>query len=526
MSWNAIRGARQRLSREMGTIIKDWGGRLPVAIVYPNTYYIGMSNLGIQAIYSLLNSQSRVVCERVFWEHSDSALSIESQHPLADFAVLAFSVSYELDYFNIAPILKDSGIPIYAADREENQPLVIAGGPCISANPMPLVPFFDCLCIGEAEPILPAMLPVIKEGIRGKRDELLKALAKLPGVYVPKFPPSAPVVRQWTANLDDFPVHSVVLTPDTEFGELYLIEIERGCKWGCRFCLVSTCFRPVRFRSLESLVAQAKTGLQYRNRLGLVGPSVADHPQFDVILSRLKEMSADISVSSLRIKPLPGLVLGELAKGRTRTVVFAPEAGSERLRQVIRKGITEDDIIAAVGRAADEGIKQLKLYFMLGLPTETDEDIDEIVRLAFKCKSILERRVKGSRIILSLSPFVPKAGTPFQWLPMEQLSVLNNRLRALKRDLIPAGIQVKEESTAWSEVQAVLARGDARLAGVLAGMEKLSLSTWRQALAGCHLDAGEYAHRMWDAGERLPWAILDPGISLTSLKRELDLAVG
>jgi len=182
--------ARQQLAREQGTVIKDWGGRMPIAIIYPNSYYIGMSNLGLHTIYSLLNSYGEVVCERAFWEKENRdkqlpALSLESQRPLSDFAILAFSITYELDYFNVVQILKASGIPLYAADRNEKHPVVIAGGPCVIANSLPLSPFFDCLCIGEAEPILPTMLPILAEGISCKRNELLKALASLPGVYVP-----------------------------------------------------------------------------------------------------------------------------------------------------------------------------------------------------------------------------------------------------------------------------------------------------------------------------------------------------
>ncbi|MBI2852203.1 MAG: radical SAM protein [Chloroflexi bacterium] len=526
MSWDAVAEARRKLSRETGVIVKDWGGRLPFALVYPNSYYLGMSNLGIHALYSLLNSRSQVICERVFWEHDGAAISLESQRPLPDFAVIAFSISYELDYFNIASVLRASGIPVYAADRDESHPMVIAGGPCISANPMPVAPFFDCLCIGEGEALLPGMLPVLTDGLGGSRDELLKALAALPGVYVPKYPPKGQVARQWTKNLDEFPVHSVVLTPDTELGNLYLIEIERGCPWRCRFCLVSSAFRPIRFRSPDSIIEQARAGMQYRKRLGLVGPTVSDYPRFEELLDRLKQMGADVSVSSLRIKPLPDVLLGELARGQARTVVLAPEAGSERLRQVIRKGITEDDIMAAVEKVAAQGIRQLKFYFMIGLPTETNEDIEAITTLTLKCKDIMEKRLANSRIILSVSPFVPKAGTPFQWMPMEQLTVINHRLSLLKAALSRRGVQVKGESPTWSEVQATLARGDSRLAEVLAQMDGAALSDWRRALKTSRLDADYYAHQKWDTLKDLPWAVVDPGIELSELEAELGRAVG
>ena len=453
-------------------------------------------------------------------------MCLESQRPLSDFAILAFSISYELDYFNVAQILRASGIPLYAADRDESHPLVIAGGPCIIANPMPLSPFFDCLCIGEAEAILPTMLPVLAEGIKGKRCELLKALASLPGVYVPQCYDGTPVVRRWARNLDDFPVHSIILTPDTELGGLYLIEVERGCNWGCRFCLVSNAFRPMRFRSLDRLIAQAEQGLQHRKRLGLVGPAVSDHPQFEELLIKLQQIGAELSISSLRIKPLPPIALREMVKGGARTIALAPEAGSQRLRQVIKKGISEDDILESMYKVAEQGIKQLKLYFMIGLPTETDEDIEAIVDLTLRCKAILDRQQTGCRITLSIAPFVPKAGTPCQWLPMEELSTLNHRLSLLKNNLLPKGIKLKCESPAWSQVQGVLARGDAKLAEVLANIEEVSLAGWRKAINKCHLDIDFYLHQRWDTTKKLPWAVLDSGTEPGYLELELKKALG
>ncbi len=530
MSWDEIKKARRRLSREQGTIIKDWGGRVPVALVYPNSYYLGMSNLGVHTIYRLLNSYNEVVCERAFWEAENrdkrlTPISLESQRPLSDFAVLAFSISYELDYFNIVHILKASGIPLYAADRDERHPLVIAGGPCIIANPMPLSPFFDCLCIGEAEPIIPAVLPVITKGIGGKRSELLKALAALPGIYVPQYHSGKPVARQWTKNLDDFPVASTILTPDTELGELYLIEVERGCNWGCRFCLTSQAFYPMRYRSLENLIAQAEEGLKYRKRIGLVGAAVSDHPRIEELLLKLGQMGAELSMSSLRMAPLSSVVLRELAKGEARTVSLAPEAGSNRLRQVIKKSISEDDVLEAMAKVAEQGIRQVKLYFMIGLPWETDEDIEEIIRLTLKCKDILDKQQAGCRIAVTVSPFVPKAGTPFQWLPMTPTSILNRRLSLLKNSLMPKGVQIKGESPAWSQVQGVLSRGDEKIAEVLANIEEVSLSGWRKAAEKYQLDINYYVNQRWDTKQKLPWAIIDLGAKTERLKKELDRAL-
>jgi len=509
MSWEQVKEIRARLSRETGTVYKDWGGKLPIALIYPNSYYIGMSNLGIQAIYRFINNYSNIVCERVFYEpYADEPLAMESLRPLTDFAVLAFSVSYELDYFNVVRMLKASGIPLYAKDRDETHPLVIAGGPCITANPMPLSPFFDCLCIGEAEVILPAMLPLIEEGVSENRQELVEALSLVSGVYVPHYS-TKPVSRQWPTNLDNFPVHSTVLTHDTELGDMYLIEVQRGCKWGCRFCLVSCAYKPLRFHSLDSLIEQAKAGLKLRKRLGLVGPAVTDHPQIEELVTGLHKMGAEISVSSLRIRPLLPMVLDEVIKGGTNTVALAPEAGSQRLRTYIHKGINEDDILKAVEKVAGQGVKQLKLYFMIGLPTETDEDIEEMARLVIQCKTILDNHLTGSRITLTIAPFVPKAGTPFQRQGMESMAILKHRLSMLKNQLPEKGVSVKNESLDWSEVQAVLSRGDAKLAEALAKIDKVSLAEWLRATKQAQLDIDFYAHAKWIAKQVLPWKVID-----------------
>lgn len=512
MGWDEVKKARQRLSREQGTIVKDWGGRIPLALIYPNSYYVGMSSLGLHAIYSLLNSYRQIVCERAFWERKleprQPPISLESQRPLSDFAVLAFSVSYELDYFNVVQLLKASGIPLYTADRSDHHPLVIAGGACITANPMPLAPFFDCLCIGEAEAILPAMLPVLEEGIGNNRTDRLKSLASIPGVYVPSMPPGNPVARQWPGSLDDFPTASAVLTPDTELGDLYLIEVERGCNWGCRFCLTSRAFSPMRFHPQDKLLAQAELGLKHSKRLGLVGASVTDHPQIEELTTNLIEMGAEISVSSLRIKPLSPTVLEAVTSSGTRTITLAPEAGSQRLRELIRKGISEDDILQAMAKVAEQKPKRLKLYFMIGLPSETDEDIEAIVDLTLASKNILDKQQSGCRLSLNVAPFVPKAGTPFQWLPMAQPPILNHHLSLLKSGLSAKGVKLKWESPAWSQVQAVLARGDVTLAEVLANVSDVSLSGWHQATEECHLDNDFYAHQRWDISQKLPWEIL------------------
>ena len=526
MTWQAVKEARQRLNGERGTIYKDWGGRIHIALIYPNSYYLGMSNLGFQTIYGLLNSYDNLVCERVFWEpkklKTETPISLESQRPLPDFDVLAFSISYELDYFHVIQVFKASGIPILAADRDESHPLIIAGGPCITANPMPLSTFFDCFAIGEGEAILPGFVDTLTEGIESKKDELLKKLASLPGVYVPSHWNGKSVKRQWLRDLDSVATTSVILTPDTEFANMHLIEIARGCGWGCRFCLAGFQFRPFRFRPLDSLLAQAEKGLEYTNRIGLLAAAVSDHPEIGELAYRLHRMDAEISVSSLRVRPFSQALLKALAKSGAQTVTLAPEAGPERLRQTINKCVTENDIIEAVDKIAQQGIRQVKLYFMIGLPTETDADIDEMIKLTLDLKERVQETV--TRIAITVEPFVPKAGTPFQWQAMAPEDVLNERVNRVKNALARSGIEVRAESVGWSLVQGALARGDAKLGGVLANMQRNSLAAWRRALEECNLSASHYAHRELPRDEPLPWSVLDSGVTPDYLKNELGKA--
>ena len=526
MLWEAVRDARQRLRRERGTIRKDWGGRIHVALVYPNSYHLGMSNLGFQTIYGLLNSYQNVVCERVFWEpgarRGEEPISLESQRPLPDFDVLAFSVSYELDYFNVVQLLRASGIPLFAADRDETHPLILAGGPCITANAMPLSPFFDCFAIGEGEAIGPGLVEVLTQRLESDKDELLDGLASVPGVYVPTVHEGEPVQRQWLADLDSVATTSVVLTPDTDLSDMCLIEIARGCRWGCRFCLAGFHFRPFRFRPLASLLAQAENGLKRSRRVGLLAAAVSDHPEIDELALRLRRMGAEISVSSLRVRGLSDVVVRALAESGTQTVSLAPEAGSERLRRLINKGATEDDIVEALDTVARHGMNQVKLYFMLGLPTEDDEDIEEMVRLTLRLKNRIEKT--GCRIALAAEPFVPKAGTPFQWLPMAPENVLSRRVQRVKNGLARSGIEVKNESVGWSIVQGVLARGDANLGSALARISRTSLAAWRRALADCDLSPDHYVHREIPRGEALPWSVIDSGVKRDYLDDELKKA--
>jgi radical SAM superfamily enzyme YgiQ (UPF0313 family) len=517
-----------RFTDEEGVIVKDWGGRLPVALIYPNTYHLGMSNLGVHAVYSLFNSNNRTVCERVFTDtlEKNAPAAIESNRPLTDFAVLAFSISYEMDYFNVIQMLKATGIPLLAGERDERYPLIIAGGPCVTSNPMPMARFFDAFCIGDAEPIIPPLLTVLAADIRSPRYTLLQSLAAIPGIYVPQLPSPLPVARQWAKDLNAFTTKSVILTEKTELGDSYLIEAERGCPRGCRFCLVSSAYAPMRFREADNILKQAWEGLNRRRRIGLVGPAVTDHPQINEILAGLNKMNAEIAISSLRIDRLSDIVISELAKGKVQTITIAPEAGSQRLRDVVNKGITEDDVLVLADRLAAHRFAQLKLYFIIGLPTETDADVEDIIKLTLAVKDRLEKKQSNMRIVVNASPFIPKPSTPFQWLPMAPLDVLNQRLGILKTALPLKGIKLNEESPPWAQVQAILSRGDENISSALADVKETSLSEWRRVVELYKLDVDHYVNRKWDTKDKLPWSVIDSGMSDEKLCGELEKAVG
>jgi radical SAM superfamily enzyme YgiQ (UPF0313 family) len=559
------RRARDRLSGEIGAVHKDWGGRLPIALCYPNTYRIGMCNLGFQALYGVLNARSDVVCERLFaepplvggeagrgdWTGDESyrvpggqpaigpvPVSVESGRPLADFAVLALTLSFELDYFNIGDLLRRAGIPPLAADRDERHPLVVAGGPAVSGNPEPVAPFLDAAVIGEAEPIIDPLLEVVLAG--DDRVTTLRNLARLEGVYVPSLYRVAyrqgggisdiepvdgaamPVARLWARNVNEFDTTSVVLSHNIELGDMYLVEMTRGCARGCRFCLAGYTSLPVRHRTVERVVQAAEKGLPHRKRIGLISAATTDHPSLDQLLVELIGRGAQVSLSSLRIDRLTEATVAALVRSETRNITLAPEAGSQRMRDIINKRTGYDQILRAARLAGEGGIPKVKLYFMLGLPGETEQDVDELTSLCQDVLREVQQANRRARLAISLSPHVPKAQTAFQWEAQESAGVVTGRIQRIQRALQPLGVSVRHESPALSRVQAVLARGDRRIAMAL--LQTRNLKEWEAALGRCGLSPDRYVGALDPLADLLPWSVVSTGVPDWYLRREFKKA--
>lgn len=508
MDWPQVVKTREFLATERGAVVRDWGGRLPIVLAYPNDYSVGMSSLAVHTLYHWLNALPGVVCERAFaWldrplPPKAPLLTFETQRPVREAGVLAFSVPFEMDYLNLVAMLQRASIPVRAEEREEGDPFVILGGPAVSANPLPLAPIADAIVIGEAEPILKALVGVLREAWARRRMEVLEDLASLPGVYVGALHDGhRPVERLWLRNLDAFPTCTRIIAPRAEFGDMYLVEISRGCIRGCRFCLAGHWYRPMRERSLENIVEQAREGLRHLPKIGLVGAAVSDYSQVEPLVARLREMGAMISVSSLRVYPLPMSLLDALAESGSRSLTLAPEAGSERLRRAIRKGVSHGHILRAA-EAARGRFASLKLYFMIGLPDEEDEDIEAILQLVGEVRNLFEREV-----VVNVTPFVPKAHTPYERAAMAPVEVLEARIARLREGCRALHAVFRAEGVGEARLQGTFARGDRRLGEVLASLKTPTTRALLQAMAHAGLEMEEYLQARPEEVP-LPWSFI------------------
>jgi radical SAM superfamily enzyme YgiQ (UPF0313 family) len=505
---------------------------IPVIFAFPNEYSVGITSLGYQVVWATLALRSDVAVSRLFTDWREPL----PQHP----ELLGFSLSWELDYVNILSQLEGLNIPIRSRDRDDSHPLIFGGGPVLTANPEPFADFFDVILLGDGEDLLPDFITAYREVRRANRDTKLRHLATIPGVYIPSLyhvtytgPDGAiasiepvdgdipPQVKKQTYRGNVLSA-STVVTELAAWENIYMVEVVRSCPEMCRFCLASYLTLPFRSASIEdSLIPAIDRGLSVTKRLGLLGASVTQHPQFEELLDYLGRPKYDdvrLSLASVRTNTVTVKLAETLAKRDTRSITIAVESGSDRLRKIINKKLENDEIIEAAINAKAGGLKGIKLYGMVGIPGEEPEDLEETVAMM----KAIKKAAPGLRLTLGCSTFVPKSHTPFQWFGVNKQA--EKRLKFLEKQLRSHGMDFRPESYRWSVIQGLISRGDRRLSYLLEKVRHYgdTPGSYRRAfkeLRGQLPEQDFYVHQDWDLDQVLPWSHLQGPLPETTLQK-------
>lgn len=526
---------------ETGAVRKEWGGKLPVLLVYPDTYRAGMSNLAVHTLYRTMNAMDDVVCERCFWHKGQKGrpVSMESSRQAGDFSVIAFSISFETDFINTVDFIAASGMELYASKRTGG-PLLIAGGIAVTLNPEPVADFMDACIIGEAEGLLQEVLRVVREGLdrRSGRDHVLDLMDRLEGVYVPslyrvKYNADNTIreirhrykkgkkVRRHRGLLSGSVSSTAVYTDDTTFSGMHLQEVSRGCGYRCRFCISGYAYLPPRHRDILDLKKDLDAMPSGVKKVGIVSPMVTDYPDLPELLGYIHKPGLKASLSSMRADSLALLDMSRVEMSTDQfSAAIAPEAGTYRLRRILNKDLRDEQILQAAQVLGGQRVHTLKLYFLAGIPGETDDDAAAIADLALQVK----KRLKGGRgrVTLSINPLIPKPFTPFQWIGTIRPDLFKQRLNIIKHRLKGADIGIEWEKHYL--LQAILSRGDRRLDGFLAYLSKTDQSLGR-AIFNSGVDLDYYVFRERGRNEILPWDFMDYGFKKSFLTKEYGLGL-
>nr|MDO8080215.1 radical SAM protein [Candidatus Freyarchaeota archaeon] len=516
---------------EINVVRKDFRKvDIKFALAYPSGYQVGMSCLGFHTLYAMLNARPDVACERVFNSRDAPSFSVESRQPLGNFDIIGFSLQFETDYTNVLRMISNAGIPLRSSDRGSNHPLIIAGGPCALENPKPLSEYVDLFLLGDAEPVLDDLLDTYLEGNLSRQN--LETLSELPGIYVPRFS-KEPVKRSWCKSLEEAyrPVTQVVPQIEDDsplmpvFGKTLLLEISRGCEWGCRFCLIGYTGRPMRGLSMKTALSTIEEGVE-RSGVGkvtLIAPSLSGYKDLVDLCWSIVNSGLELSVSSLRVDNVSEELLDALAKGGQRTATLAPEAGTERLRETQNKGFSDDEVFFAA-EMIRERLQNLKMYFILGLPTEEQADLEGIVNLASRIGSL---GFPSQGVRLSINPFVPKPHTPFMWEPQPPIEYFRRGLKFISSKLgRNPRISIEGLDPRWGAIEALLSLGNNSVGKAieLSSLYGGGLGAWRRALKETKISIREVVGTERDLEAVYPWDIVNVGVNREFLLAERDKA--